>query len=237
MKKHHADVLGLALQDYLSGIAKKNIIVHSPDFEDDVIPVSYYFRDKQHLPALESKAIGLCRGSILDAGAGAGSHALILQENGMDTTALDISMGACEVMRKRGVQSVINGNIFDFKGGKFDTIVMLMNGIGLTKSVKGLNVFLKKIPNLLRTGGQLLFDSTNLIFLLQQDDGSVLLNLNDVYYGEVEFQLEYSGFISETFSWLYIDYDTLEWMSEKAGLKAEMILEGENLSYLARITF
>ncbi len=237
MRKHHTDVLGLALQDYLSGITEKNIIVHSPDFEDDVIPVSYYFRDKRHLPALESKAIGLCRGSILDAGAGAGSHALILQENGMDVTALDISLGACEVMRKRGVQSVINGNIFEFSDGKFDTILMLMNGIGLTKSVKGLNVFLKKIPNLLKAGGQLLFDSTNLIYLLQQDDGSVLLNLNDIYYGEVEFQLEYSGFISESFNWLYIDYDTLEWMSENAGLKAEMILEGENLSYLARITF
>ncbi len=237
MKKHHDDVLGLALKDFLSTGKERDIIVHSPDFEDDVIPVSYYFRKRNQLPPLEKDALALCRGRVLDAGAGAGSHALILQEKGFDVTTLDISVGACDVMKQRGVKKVVREDIFNAREGKFDTILMLMNGIGLVKSIAGLKIFLKRLPEILNQGGQVIFDSTNLVYLLQQDDGSVLLNLNDVYYGEIEFQLEYAGFISESFNWLYIDFDTLDWLTDNAGISSELIREGENMSFLGRITF
>lgn len=237
MKKHHHDVLGLALIDYQDTHHDKEIVVHSPDFEEDIIPVAWYFRREDQLPALERKALDLCRGRILDTGAGAGSHALILQHKGMDVTALDISEGACKVMRERGLNTVIHQDLFTVSGAKFDTILMVMNGIGLVKTVAGLKAFLGRLPLWLNSGGQVIFDSTNLIYLLQQEDGSVLMNLNDVYFGEIEFQLEYEGFISEPFNWLYIDFDTLEWLAEEAGLAAELIVEGENMSYLATITY
>ncbi len=235
MKKHHHDVLGLALSDYLVKQEDRKIIVHSPDFEDDIIPVSYYFRNRPHLPKLEREAILRCRGRVLDAGAGAGSHALILQNEGHEVTALDLSEGACEVMRKRGISNVVCDDLFNYSEKRFDTILMMMNGIGLTKSIEGLKRFLHRVPSLLNAGGQVIFDSTNLIYLLEHEDGSVLLNLNDVYYGEIEFQLEYAGYISESFNWLYIDYDTFEWLADDAGLKAELVSEGENLSYLATL--
>jgi SAM-dependent methyltransferase len=235
MKKHHHDVLGLALKDYLISHQESHIIVHSPDFEDDIIPVSYYFRSEDRWPEIEKTAMEYCHGHVLDAGAGAGSHALYLQEKGFDVTALDISGGACDIMKKRGLQSVVRGDIFSFESNSFDTILMLMNGIGLVQSIRGLRRFLKRIPKIVKPGGQVVFDSTNLVYLLQQDDGSVLLNINDVYYGEIEFQLEYAGYISEAFNWLYIDFDTLDWLAEEAGLSTDLIMEGENMSYLARI--
>ncbi len=237
MKKHHNDVLGLALNDYLQNRVNRNVIVHSPDFEDDIIPLSYYFRQEIDLSDIEKTALNLCSGKVLDAGAGAGSHALMLQEKGLDVTAIDICEGACQVMKKRGVKSVVHDDIFHFSGGKFDTILMLMNGIGLVQSIPGLKIFMEKIPDLLNPGGRVIFDSTNLIYLLKEEDGSIMLNLNDAYYGEIEFQLEYNSYISQSFNWLYIDFDTLDWIADEAGLKACLILEGDNLSYLASINF
>ncbi|HYW96619.1 MAG TPA: class I SAM-dependent methyltransferase [Bacteroidales bacterium] len=237
MKKHHHDVLGLALIDYQDTQRNKEIVVRSPDFEEDIIPVPWYFRREDQLPALESKALDLCRGRILDAGAGAGSHALILQDKGLDVTALDVSEGACKVMRERGLNTVVHQDLFTLTGMRFDTVLMIMNGIGLVGTVAGLKSFLGRLPLLLNPGGQVIFDSTNLIYLLQQEDGSILMNLNEVYFGEIEYQLEYEGFISEPFGWLYIDFDTLEWLAEEAGLTAELVAEGENMNYLATITY
>jgi SAM-dependent methyltransferase len=235
MPKYHPDLLGLALQDYLNGTSNGRIKVVSPDFDEDEIPVSYYFRDYDSMPALERNALKYCRGRILDAGAGAGSHSLYLQSQGFDVTAMDISPGACRVASVRGVKKVLNDDVMTTANGGYDTLLMLMNGIGLTSGIQGLKRFINRLPQLLAPQGQCIFDSTNLIYLYQEPDGSVRLNLNGVYYGEIEFRMEYAGFLSESFIWLYVDFDTVEWMAEASGLKAELLEEYENYSFLARI--
>lgn len=229
------DIIGKALENYY--FHKKNlpIIIHSPNFDEDEIKPSWYFRNFEKMPELEKNALEKCRGRILDVGAGAGSHSLYLQKAGKNVTAMDISPGACNVMTARGVRNVIHQNIYHLSSEKFDTILMLMNGIGLCSTIEGLEIFLSKLEGILLAGGELIFDSTNLIYLYSEEEQKLRKEEEQKYYGEIEFRMEYLGNLSEPFSWLYIDFKELSKTAAKFNFKSEILFEGSNLHYLARI--
>lgn len=233
--KIHNDLLGMALNDYMHGRRNASFIVHSPDFDEDEIKLEYYFRSYDQMPVAEQKALEYCRGKILDAGAGAGSHSLYLMKQKHDVTALDISGGACEVMKTRGLTRVVQADIFSYEGEKFDTILMMMNGIGICGSLGNLSSFMTRLAEMLRPGGQLIFDSANIIYLFQDEDDTAMIDLNSNYYGEIIFRMEYDGWFTPSFNWLYIDFDTLSGIAEQYGFRTEMLFEGENYQYLARI--
>jgi hypothetical protein len=158
-----------------------------------------------------------------------------MQAEGKDVTALDVSGGACQVMRMRGIEKVIQSDLFEYAGESFDTLLLLMNGIGICENIEKLDSFLDRLPEIVNKNGQCIFDSTNLIYLYQGHDRGVELNINEDYYGEIQFRLEYDDYFTSSFKWLYIDFDTISWMSEKKGMKAEKVMDGENYHYLARI--
>jgi SAM-dependent methyltransferase len=232
----HSDILGLALKDFYLGNSKAQIAIYSTEFEEDSIDVSYYFRNFDSMPEIEKLALDRCYGKVLDIGAGAGSHALHLQNTGIDVTGMDISEGACEIMKKRGLKLVRNENIFNYNGERFDTILMMMNGIGIVENLDGLKEYLEFLPTILKPGGKLIFDSTNLIYLFTGDDGSAWIDLNKNYYGEVSFKMEFENYISHEFAWLYVEYDIIAFLCADLGYQSKMIFEGENFHYLAEIT-
>ena len=224
-----------AFYDYLDGNINATIVVNINKGEADDIPISYFFRAYENMPELEKKALDLCYGSILDIGAGSGSHSLFLQDNGADVTALDIKKGFVDIMKKRGVKRVIQSDIFDFKGHKFDTLLMMMNGIGFAENFDGLSVFLRSAKKMLNPGGQLILDSSDLMYLYEEEDGSYAINLNMEYYGEVLYQIEYMGIKGKPFNWLYIDFDNLSLIAEQSGFKSEKVFEDDHYNYLARL--
>ena len=80
-----SDPMGNAIADYhKNGIAGR-LRVFSPDFDEDVIPVETLFREYEEMPIVEQTALLLASGEILDVGAGAGCHALALQDMGKST--------------------------------------------------------------------------------------------------------------------------------------------------------
>lgn len=224
-----------AFYEYLKGNNSAKVNVYCNKGDDEAILVSYFFRKYEEMPELEKRALSLCSGKILDIGAGSGSHSLYLQDKGCNITALDVRQGFVEVMKKRGLKNVIHSDIFDYKEQKFDTLIMLMNGIGFTQNFDGLSVFLKKAKNMLNKGGQLILDSSDLLYLYTESDGSIAINLNEDYYGEVEYIIEYKGNRGESFSWLYIDFDNLSLYAEQAGFSCEKIYEDDHSNYLARL--
>ncbi len=110
------------------------------------------------MPHLEKLALSECSGKILDVGAAAGCHSLILQENGLDTSAMEISELCCDVMLKRDIKQIIRNDFFHYSDKKFDTILLLMNGIGIAGNLNRLNEFLIKAGKLLNPGGKIIFD-------------------------------------------------------------------------------
>lgn len=204
--------------------------------ETDTLPLPYLFRDFQDMPSLEQKALQLCTGSILDIGCGAGSHCLYLQENGFEVTGLDNSEGALETCRIRGVKSLIKSDILDFDNRRFDTLLMLMNGIGIAGRLDRLGGFLEYLKRLLKPGGQILLDSSDIIYMYDEDDdGGRWIPEACNYYGEVEFTMSYKGWKSNPFLWLYVDYRTLQKLALDSGLNCELINNGEHYDYLARL--
>ena len=231
--KKNTDPLERAFYDFVKGSENAEIIIHSNKSDIETVPVAYFFRKYDEMPLLEQKALALCSGDILDVGAGSGSHSLFLQQKGKNITALEIRVGLAELMQKRGIQKVINSDIYKYKTPKYDTLLMLMNGIGFAENFKGLQKFLQHARSLLNSGGQIILDSSDLLYLYEQEDGSYLINLNEEYYGEVEYQFEYQGKKGEKFKWLFIDFNSLSYYAQMAGFDCEMIYEDEHFNYLA----
>ena len=229
------DPFETAFYDYLNGDTSSEVLVHCNKGDDEIIPISYFFRGFSEMPELEQKALSLCSGKVLDIGAGSGSHSLYLKEQGVDITSLDIKPGFVDVMRKRGLSKVLESDIFDYKGEGYDTLLMLMNGIGFTKNFIGLIKFLEQAKEMLVSGGQLLLDSSDLLYLYKDEDGGYTIKLNDNYYGEVEYIIEHKGIKGEPFNWLYIDFDNLAMLAEQVGFKCERLFEDDHFNYLARL--
>ncbi|MCD8179297.1 MAG: class I SAM-dependent methyltransferase [Tannerellaceae bacterium] len=231
------DPMGHALTDYLNYGKAGKLRVFSTLFEEDEIPVKQLFRKPEELPALEQTALQLAAGNILDVGAGSGCHSLALQKAGKKVCGIDISPLSVEVMKQRGVTTAKQINLFDTHfTGQFDTILMLMNGSGIIGKLENLPAFFRRMKLLLAPGGTILMDSSDLRYLFEEEDGSFLINLNDDYYGEIDFRMQYKNIQGESFHWLYIDYQTLDLYAQQNGFCTELIQEGEHYDYLVRIT-
>jgi SAM-dependent methyltransferase len=224
------DVLGQALWDYYHNLQPGKLWIHNKYGKKEEMPLETYFRNKEHMPHLELAALKQCKGKVLDIGAGAGSHALLLQER-LDVTALEISAMAVELMKLRGVEKVINENIFEFTEHKFDTLLLLMNGIGLTGTILNLRTFLQHAKNLLNRNGQLIFDSSDVAYLF---DGKP--HVAEPYYGEISYQYEYKKQKTEWFKWLYIDNTTLTKIANGEGWNIEELYVDEYDQYLVKLT-
>ncbi|MCP4021837.1 MAG: class I SAM-dependent methyltransferase [Desulfobacteraceae bacterium] len=226
------DPLGNMMLDYLNGESAAYVDVVSTTVDMWKMKGVTMFRKFAQMGRIEQKALGLCRGKILDVGAGSGCHSLYLQKRNQIVDALDISLGCIEVMKKRKVNTTIHGSLFSLQERSYDTLLMLMNGLGICGTIDGLNLFLQYIKTLLTTGGQVIADSTDLAVLY---DVTCLASSTRGYFGETEFKMTYKGAQSDPFPWLYIDFETLGYYTNLHGLKCEQILAGEGGKYLVRI--
>lgn len=228
------DVLGAALQDFYNDNYSDDITVQSSISEDDVIGLPYLFRSEEDLPTLEKTALKFCKGKVLDVGAGSGCHSIILKEKGFEVTAIDISEGAVNVITKRGVPAQCI-NFYDVDE-TFDTLLLLMNGLGIAGNLEALPNFLMKAKSILATDGQILIDSSDIKYMFEEEDGSVWMDLNSSYYGEVRYQMRYKGLTTDEFDWLFIDFDRLRKIAASVGLNTELLYEDDHHQYLVRLT-
>lgn len=228
------DAMGTAIAEFNKTGKAGRLRVLSSMFEEDEIPVKHLFRSVPEMPELERKALELARGRILDVGAGAGCHSLALQQRGEEVTAIDISPLSCETMLARGICNVRCVNLFDKRlVGPFDTILMLMNGIGIAGKLKQLPTLLFRLRELLAPGGQLIVDSSDLKYLYENEDGSYDIDPLGNYYGEVDYRMCYRKVMGETFDWLYVDPQTLKLLAESTGFSCEIVANGGHYDYLA----
>lgn len=230
------DPMGAAIRDYQSKGKASRLRVLSSMFDEDEMPVAHLFRTFNQMPRLEQKALSMAKGRVLDIGAGAGCHALALQERGLEVKAIDISPLSCEVMKERGVKDAECVNLFNPQlQGKYDTLLLLMNGTGIAGKLNRLSMLLNRLKELLAEGGQILIDSSDLKYIYENEDGSMDIDLNAPYYGEVDYQMQYKNIKGEPFDWLYTDPMLLASISKQCGLNCEIVEEGENYDFLARL--
>ena len=230
------DPIGSAILEYLSTKNESSIIVESNLTEDDEIPVPYLFRTKKQLPPKEIHAISKVQGRILDVGAGAGSHSLILQAENKNVVSLDISEKCCEAMKLQGIKNVICADFFEFKDEEqFDTILLLMNGFGIAGTLENLPRLLEQCKSLLKPGGIIIGESADILYLFEEEDGSYNIDLNGNYYGEMQYRMSYNNITGEWFDWLYVSSDLISDCAETVGLKVLEVEKGENDDFIIYI--
>jgi SAM-dependent methyltransferase len=226
-----------AMQAYHEGKRDAVLVVYD-DFERDEVPVSYFFRGPDQFPPLERLALDLSRGRVLDVGAGSGCHSLVLQERGLEVTAIEILPSLVGILRDRGVRDARVATWMDVEGPPFDTVLMLMNGIGLTETLPGLRRFFSEARRLVRPGGQVLADSTDVRVRMDVEAGrtGALERPDGRYVGELRFQVEYEGRKGGPFPQLYVDAATLGRYAREEGWSCEIVCEPDRYgNYLARL--
>ena len=229
------DLFGNALLDFYNGNYSEDIITSTNISDEDKLPLPYLFRSYKEMPKLEQLALELAKGNVLDVGCGSGSHSLYLQDKGLSVKAIDISKGAIEVAKKRGVLNVELKALLD-ETDTFDTILLLMNGTGIFQKLSNVSEYLSHLKQLIHSNGQILIDSSDIKYMYEDDDGGLWIDTNANYYGELEYYLSYKGKDETPMKWLYLDFETLEFACKSVGLKCEKIAEGEHFDYLAKIS-
>ncbi|MGH1388370.1 class I SAM-dependent methyltransferase [Kordia sp.] len=231
------DLFGKAILDYQQGNYTEDIKTATSISEEDSLPLPYLFRSYSEMPLLEQTALQLAKGNVLDVGCGAGSHSLYLQdERNLDVTAIDVSEAAIEACTLRGIKHAEAADVMDFSG-QFDTILLLMNGAGMCGKLNRIADFLNHLKTILTADGQILVDSSDIIYMFDEDeDGGKWIPSDTDYYGELLYYVSYKGEHEAPFNWLYIDYNTLQNAAHACGLQCELVLEGEHYDYLAKLT-
>lgn len=223
------DLHGKAIYDYYKGDHGSLLMVNNTYGEPEEMPIDYFFRDQEDFSDLENMAISMCYGKILDIGAGAGAHSLFMQALEIDISAIEKSPGCISTLEQSGMKQLFHG---DFQGhqGKYDTLLVLMCGLGIIGKLDNLSQFLNTCKGLLNEGGQILVDSSDITYLYE--DG---LQKPAHYFGELSFQYEYKNEKGEWFDWVYIDQDTLKEKVSQQGLQIEILFNDDSDQYLARI--
>ncbi|MGB3468535.1 MAG: class I SAM-dependent methyltransferase [Cyclobacteriaceae bacterium] len=223
------DLHGKAIYDYYTRKRTEKLILHNSYGEPEEMPVEVFFRDQLDFTTIEHLALIECEGTILDIGAGAGAQSLVLQEWGKEVTALDNSPKCAEVMQLSGIGQVICED-YRKHTSQYDTLLILMNGLGIAGRLKQIPEFLQQCRQLLNKNGQILVDSSDISYLYDEH-----YPRPEGYYGEVKYQYEYNGKKGNWFDWVYADETTLTDIVIKEGLQIEILHRDETDQYLARI--
>jgi SAM-dependent methyltransferase len=228
------DVFGTAILDYQQGNYTEDLVTSTSISEEDVLPLPYLFRDFSEMPVLEQAALKLAKGRVLDIGCGAGSHSLYLASEGLEVKSIDISKGAIKACQLRGLK---NAEVLDVMNEttSFDTLLLLMNGSGIFKSLAHTPSVLNHLKTLLNPEGQILIDSSDIRYMYQDDDGGYWMDCNKEYYGELDYTVRYKE-KEETFSWMYLDFERLKIACNQVGLNCELVKEGPHFDFLAKLT-
>ena len=230
------DLFGQAILDFQTNNSPEDLQTETSISEADEMPVAYLFRVFDQMPLLEQTALELAKGKTLDVGCGAGSHSLYLQDKGLEVTAIDISAKAIAACQLRGLKHARVQHVLAIQNETFDTILLLMNGTGIFRTLEELPTYLQKLQSLLNPNGQILIDSSDLIYMYDEnEDGSYSIPAEG-YYGELTFTMSYKGQTEEPFPWLYLDYNTLQRAAQAHGFQCDLLVEGDHYDYLARLS-
>jgi SAM-dependent methyltransferase len=181
----------------------------------------WFFAECDEWVEAERAAFELVRGRVLDIGAGAGRHSLEAQRRGLDAVAIDISPGAVEVCRRRGVRDarLLPLDEVGERLGDFDTLLLLCGNLGLAGGAEETSALLERLHRLTAPDARIVFDSV---------DPDVDKDEADLAYlawnrergrrpGQVTIRIRYGGLVTPWHDLLCVSPGELEELAAPTG--------------------
>ena len=222
--------MGAAMVNYFKKNDNTPIRVFINNNEEPEMHPSLFFRPFRNMLKYEKIALKAATGKVLDLGCGAGCHALYLQNKGFDVTAVEVSEKSASVARAQGVSKIINEDWRNLNLKNFDTVLVLMNGMGLAESPSELKLMFRKLKGFLSKGGAIPIDSTDVTYA--KADWPML---DSEYFGKVQFELKYKG-KTQCFPWLFVDFETAVRTAKSVRLNVEVLERARNGHFLLRLS-
>jgi SAM-dependent methyltransferase len=209
------DAYGKMLLDALDGEDAIEIVEREDGFvETERFGPKAYLAPFRKWPAHERRAMRSVRGRVLDVGCGGGRVALHLQKRGHDVVAIDLSPGAVEVSKRRGVRNarILSIDNVDDRLGRFDTIVMLGNNFGLFRSAANARRLLRRFHRLTGPDARIVaesldpYDTDDKAHLAYQRTNRKRGRMS----GQLRIRVRYRDYATPWFDYLIVSRDEME---------------------------
>lgn len=156
------DPFGRGVADHYHDRMREPLLVRDGEETREHPIESFYFEPFDSTSESGKWLSSWVRGPLLDLGAGAGRHALVLQEQ-VETVAADVSDSLVGVMRARGIDDARTVDMFSLSGAfdrdRFGSVLVIGTQAGLTGSMQGLRRWLGDLARVTDAGATAVVDS------------------------------------------------------------------------------
>ena len=233
------DAHGRAMQDFLTRQRGYEIIERDDGFIGLSGGPAPYFTDYRDWSAHQKRAMRFVKGRVLDIGCGAGRACLYLQGRGHEVTGIDVSPGAIDVCRQRGVRDarVLSITRVSAGLGRFGTILMLGNNFGLFGSFKRARWLLRKLRGITGEGARIIAESLE----PYATDEACHLAYHELnrgrgrMAGQLRIRVRYQTYATAWFDYLLVSQDEMKSILDGTGWRLARTLEGNRGIYIAVI--
>ena len=233
------DAFGLLLTDHLAGEGCHEFIERDDGYLMATNNLPAYFSPYTEWPPRLQQAMTFVRGRVLDVGVGAGRFALYLQERGHEVVGIDVSPGALEICRKRGVKDVKHLPFHKVDGslGTFDTILMMGNNFGLFANPRRARWMLRRLKNLTSRDARIVAESLD----IYGTDKPEHLGYHDRnrqrgrMAGEIRLRVRYRQLIGDWFDYLMVSQTEMQEIVEGTGWRVAEFIGGTGGQYVGVI--
>jgi SAM-dependent methyltransferase len=231
------DAFGLLLLDYLSDRAGDPFLERDDGHAGPALAAECFFAEREQWPDAERAVFDLVWGRVLDVGAGAGRHSLEAQRRGLGVVAIDISPGAVEACRRRGVRDTRLLPLASVGEGLgiFDTVLMMCGNFGLVGKAEEAAATLRRLHAITSPNGRIVLDSV---------DPHVDADAADIAYqarnralgrmpGQVTIRIRYGERVTPWYDLLNVSAAELGQLVAGTGWRLAQVAEGEPPDYYA----
>lgn len=231
------DAFGALLLDHLAGGAGEVFLDRDDGETGPGMGPEWFFAEPEDWPEAERQVFDQAWGRVLDVGAGAGRHSLEAQRRGSTVVAIDISPGAIETCRGRGVLDarLLPLAVVDEGLGVFDTVLMMCGNFGFFGDAEATVAGLRRLHALTSSGGRIVLDSVDPY--VDSDDADLAYQARNRERGrlpgQVTIRIRYGERATPWFDLLLVSPAELAELAEESGWRVEQIVWGEPPDYYA----
>ena len=190
---------------------------------------AWFFAGHDDWAPAERETFEYVHGRVLDIGAGAGRHSLEAQQRGLDAVAIDISPGAVQVCRSRGVEDARLLALEDIDESlcSFDTVLLMCGNVGLAGSGEETVRLLEKLHILTGREGRILLDTVSPYVGADAADPAYYERNRErgLMAGQVTIRIRYDGLATPWYDLLCVDRAELVALAEATGWVPALVRE------------